>query len=799
MSAFTVEQKSQLAKLMATENLTVQHQKIRTARFDPKNRVLYLPIWQNMSGDLYDLLCGHEVGHALYTPAEGWHDAVTDKTKNKNFKSFLNVVEDARIEKKVKRKYPGLKSAFQKAYAELNNRDFFGIKGQNVNEMAFINRLNLFTKSQYTATWIKFTPEEQKFVDQVEKLETWEDVVKITGAIFDYSKDEQYEMQQQQYEMLAQGAYDYDEYEDDGYDYGDEYDDESESEPAETESNSDTGGDKSTDDNDGDGLGEETDEQSKSKSKSQDAGESSNGSQESGDDTGSKLNRFKDSEVSTKDQFSPKCETDEAFRANEDQLLDEKCKEYLYMNIPKPNLKNIITPAKRVQALLSEHFDEEIKAYVGEEKVKKWVSDFKSKNERYVGLLAKEFEMRKAAKAFSKSRLSDTGDIDINKLATYKFDDNIFRKVMMVPKGKNHGLVLLLDRSGSMSQNMAGSIEQILVLAMFCRKVNIPFIVYGFGDNMDGRIIDTGADRYQYSSSDVPCFENNVGDVAFDVVYLREYINSKMSNAEFTKAMRNMILLKKSFETRGRYWTGEISRPNVEELSNTPMTPAIIAVASIMKQFKQVNNLDMTSLVIVHDGDADRTNRFVVESEETDYKTGNKVIRKRSQGFDTRYVNAILVDRKNKFEKKIGNEYSGMYETILDWFRQTTGSKVFGFFLVPGSGGYIKNAIYNNFTFEDGKTFTDIRNESRGDYSWHEKQKNLIKTFRSEKFLVSSRKGFNSFYLVVGGDDLKTENEEIEIEGKFTANKLKNAFIKMNKKKQVNRILVSKFIQGIAA
>ena len=226
MSVFTVEQKSQLAKLMATENLTVQHQKIRTARFDPKNRVLYLPIWQNMSGDLYDLLCGHEVGHALYTPAEGWHDAVTDKTKDKNFKSFLNVVEDARIEKKVKRKYPGLKSSFQKAYAELNARDFFGIKGQDVNSMAFINRLNLFTKSQYTATWIKFTPEEQKFLDQVEKLESWDDVVKLTGAIFDYSKDEQYDMQEQEYQMLAQGSYDYDEYEED-YDF-DEYDNESE-------------------------------------------------------------------------------------------------------------------------------------------------------------------------------------------------------------------------------------------------------------------------------------------------------------------------------------------------------------------------------------------------------------------------------------------------------------------------------------------------------------------------------------------------------------------------------------------
>ena len=74
MTAFTVEQKSQLAKLMANENITIQHQKIQTAKFDPKNRILYLPIWKDMSGCMYDLLGGHEVGHALYTPAEGWHD-----------------------------------------------------------------------------------------------------------------------------------------------------------------------------------------------------------------------------------------------------------------------------------------------------------------------------------------------------------------------------------------------------------------------------------------------------------------------------------------------------------------------------------------------------------------------------------------------------------------------------------------------------------------------------------------------------------------------------------------------------
>ena len=159
-------QKSGLAKLLATENLTIQHQKISTAAFDPKNRVLYCPIWENMSGDLYDLLMGHEVGHALDTPADGWHDTV--HSMGKNYKGFLNVVEDARIEKRQKRRYPGLRSSFIKGYDELMKRDFFGLDGRNVDAMTFIDRLNLFTKSGYTMQ-IAFTDAEQAMGEKVKE------------------------------------------------------------------------------------------------------------------------------------------------------------------------------------------------------------------------------------------------------------------------------------------------------------------------------------------------------------------------------------------------------------------------------------------------------------------------------------------------------------------------------------------------------------------------------------------------------------------------------------------------------
>ena len=80
--------KSLLAKLLASEDIRVEHGNFQTASFDVKGRVLRLPIWKEMSGSLYDLLVLHEVGHALYTPEEGLHDA---KNFKEGFKSYLNV------------------------------------------------------------------------------------------------------------------------------------------------------------------------------------------------------------------------------------------------------------------------------------------------------------------------------------------------------------------------------------------------------------------------------------------------------------------------------------------------------------------------------------------------------------------------------------------------------------------------------------------------------------------------------------------------------------------------------------
>ena len=106
--------KGVLAKLLATEDLIIEHKQCETAAFDVTRRVLTLPIWERATDAVYDLLVSHEVGHALYTP-DNWN-------KVKCPTSILNVTEDARVEKLMKRRYAGLPKTFYKGYKELNEQ-----------------------------------------------------------------------------------------------------------------------------------------------------------------------------------------------------------------------------------------------------------------------------------------------------------------------------------------------------------------------------------------------------------------------------------------------------------------------------------------------------------------------------------------------------------------------------------------------------------------------------------------------------------------------------------------------------
>jgi hypothetical protein len=321
---------------------------------------------------------------------------------------------------------------------------------------------------------------------------------------------------------------------------------------------------------------------------------------------------------------------------------------------------------------------------------------------------------------------------------------------MKTNKGKSHGLILLLDCSGSMGQNMDGSIEQILILSMFCRKVKIPFRVFGFVNHSTTLKCDFGGKAPE------GFFHLERNNLCAKIVQLREYLNSTCSNKDFNEALFNMTMLKKSYE--GRSSVTSFLKPASENLSNTPLIEAMIAIRDVSLEFKKQNNLDIVNLAIVHDGDADSLSM---------YYDGNNYC-----GFSRYYANVVIQDKKFGFQVEMDRDHQ-LDDIVYKWFTQTTGFNIFGFFVTNS-----RSTVCSYFNAED-------------QHSKYEK-------FKSEKYAVTNKIGFKDFYLIRGGQNLVVEDEEFTVDGKITSSKLKNAFIKHNKKKYISRVLVSRFIEGIA-
>ena len=363
-------QKSILAKLLATENVLVEHANIPTAAFDLKNRKILLPQWKDITPDLYDLLVGHEVGHGLETPEEGWHDSVS---KDPKLKGFLNIVEDARIERKVKERYPGLVKSFYGGYRELFARDFFGVKDLDVNELPLIDRINLHFKVG-SLLGINFTDEEQVFVDRVAKTETWADVEQLAQELYGNSQKEAEEMKEQQQYVPQDSDEDF------------EDDDEMDTPPPPPSSD-----DEQEDDEE---ESEETNQSGKTPSDSDEDSDDEEESEEGEATAQDLLDEFmeSDGEMSI---------TDQAFRKNEKKLVDLNSLTPVYIDIPEvKDWKKYVIPASVMYTGLNKSFKIMPDYYADTCKDTELVatellSTFKAKNNSVVNHMVQQFEMKR--------------------------------------------------------------------------------------------------------------------------------------------------------------------------------------------------------------------------------------------------------------------------------------------------------------------------------------------------------------------------------------------------------------------
>jgi hypothetical protein len=741
MSQFA--EKSILAKLLATENIHVEHQKTSTAYFNLETRTVVLPIFKETSADLYDLLIGHEVGHALETPADGWHSSISEK--GVGFKSFLNIIEDARIERKMKNRYPGLRRSFYNGYQELFEKNFFGVEGMDVNKLKFIDRINLHAKVGSFLN-VKFSDEEQAIVNRLDTLETWEDVVALASELYERAENSTEELDFEQF-MNALG--DIMEDGDGEFDPSADYvevpnsDNSDDKEKPQTPSST---GQKSEDETEEPKSSSSDDTEEKSEEKSEEKEGGSSDDSESDD---------------TEESPEPTSFTDENFRRNEDSLLDANARETFYAKLPILNPADFIVGINTVEKMLK--FSVGGAAYragkTAEQVKMELYKEFLAKNSKYLSSMAQDFERKKKAKSLMRAQTSKTGRINMDKVWAYKITEDLFLQNTVVPNGQNHGMLLYLDMSGSMSSNMSGTMEQLVLLASFCQKVRIPFEVYGFITNSSApqTYFDTVRSRNNLSDP------NNlmISDPSFRMLQL---VATGVSGGKFKTQMANLLALGNSYSRSFHDLYLDGTAANSFGLGSTPLEEAILLGRYIAEDFKNRNRVEVLSSVFLTDGEGDCN--FETVGHHNDYHRKNLAI----------------VDSKTRrtfLQQYDGNSYrSKSYcKALLDLYRETTGSRMINFYLM-GS--------YDLKYFLARSLLSGVASDA------------ARKAFKKESAaLLKNTNGFDDQFLIKAGSSLQITEDTLTVDSN-DKKELTKAFKAFQDKKSIGRVILTKMVEAVA-
>jgi hypothetical protein len=734
------ERNDLLAKLMATENITVQQNNVPTAYFDTKKRILVLPMWKDLSTIETEMLIGHEIGHALYTPSEEWVNAIeTFDGSQSVFKHILNVVEDPRIERGVKKKYPGMRKIFYFGYEELFNRGIFETDKIDPTELTLIDKLNFNFKIPGKVSF----EQDPVFLDCVKKIEETTDfqsVIDLSREIYLLCQEEEKQKKEAEKSEGGQGQ-------------GDK-DSDTQTEPSSNrsepkENNKSTGG------------GAEVGATDNSDSKEED---SSSGSFEQ------------------KYSSSMQEKMEEFLKAHVNDVS------YDYTYLPEPIMDRIVVSYKEILENVREHkwegnvcvsypnsasgltpIKDQEEEQIDFTPVSSSLAAFNKQYSASIAYYTKVFEMKKKATEHKKTMQFKTGKLDMMKLANYKFDDNLFLTSQIKHKGKNHGMVFYLDMSASMQNTFKDAITQLLEVVSFCRNSGIPVSVYGFSNSTTATcIIRKKLRTYNYSLTEYNqlsieqfVYQQEEGRLAKydDSFALLELFSPKMKNKEFVEMFDLFV------SSRYKYVA-------LFSLNGTPLSMAMNTIEAVVNKFRKETNAEIVNVAFLTDGGDTHSGTFSNIIPRDNWRTPSTI---KNTG--------VLVDPKTK-RKVIGVDLLAKYgrswcsnpvylvpAAILKLMKyRLRNVNVVNFYITSNEFRPAWNSATNKYDTSGGKYY---KTERTATMEFDEMY--FVNPLAFKKSLTSSRK--------LGCFD--------------TVERLQNAYIDNNKAKKEKQTMVDSFISKI--
>lgn len=736
MSGVNLEIKGRVAKLLASEDIDIVHDsKCETASFNVVSRTLTLPIWSNASSEIYDMLIAHEVGHALFTVK----DEYLNRSESDTTHSFINIIEDVRVEKLMKRKFSGLPKVFFLGYKQLSERDFFGVQSKDISKMIFVDRINIYYKIGNFVS-VSFNEIEKEILKQIDNLETFEDTIRLADIVYQYCKNVE---PTTKYDSISSNS---------------------------NKKSNKTEKDITIEYSDNNIVTSEySDEMTKA--------ENNNGEDKEDDSRCAPgKNSIENSE--------PIPVTDKILENEIKSLIDQNLSETVYITFPKYEARDYILSYDVVSENFKYTFSD--KNYdlcisrshspVYKNDLVSLINEFAQEYEEFkksissdVSSLVKKFDAKKSADAYYRTTYAKTGILNCDKLHSYMYNEDIFSKVGVVQDSQSHGLIFILDWSCSMKNNLIPTIKQLYCLVWFCKNANIPFDVYIFTNNKYFSSREE-TDRYFSNQKQPGCF---VFEKGFELSHV---LTSSTSRKEFDEQMKRFYMLAKHCSSNSR-----VNLNSRYTLCGTPLNETLLLLYKLIPQFKDKYKVQKIHTIILTDGEGSQL-RYCTHHNR--YRT--------IQCFDGYYFSRNAKSLSEYFLKNkiTSNVYHIPY---AQWGTGTTQVLLKD----------LKNTFpYTNFIgFRIVQNFNDVPDVINSVYSDNVFCKNKLLQakadwIKNENVLIFTDTSYTLLF-VLPSKYLNTDVSSIVYEDP-NVKKIRKKFLQKSKLKKMNRKILNEFINCIA-
>ena len=487
-----------------------------------------------------------------------------------------------------------------------------------------------------------------------------------------------------------------------------------------------------------------------------------------------------DSEV----ESVPEVQTADTLMGRLKDLTDKATSENVYVEIPKVNLESVIVSNEKVHDIFDSHYTAEAERYDEHVKTREVVPEelkylypdttfeqpdaeyvkFKRDAQKEVSYLVKEFECRKSAAAYARASTSRTGVLDTRNLHTYKFNEDLFKKITVLPDGKNHGLIFILDWSGSMSHVLQDTLKQLYNLIWFCKKVQIPFDVYAFTSEFRNR----NDEQYRLSHYDKMIEEKiqhcvrEEGFLHVDSDFnLLHFFTNDTNAKRLEEQMINVWRTAYAFKHRSCY-----NYPPALVLSGTPLNESLVALHQIIPQFQKKNNVEKVQCIILTDG----------EGSQLPY---NKMVERHWEDEPFLGCSSCHGDRSFLRDRKLGRTYKLPY----GYFRFT-------------------DALLNNLKDRFPTTnFIGIRVLEGRDARYfighyHPYDAKMFSDWKKNRSCTITNSGYDAYFGI--SSTALAQDSEFDVDDEATKAQIKRAFVKSLKTKKLNKKVLGEFMELVA-